>query len=548
MNLMTAHGGPPVPKISSPGRFSSDAAHPPRSTFLSAKPIGENEIQVTTGDTKGIVMDFPAVQNLPEPTIKGFKSQIMQLNPRLEPALIHRLAHEQDRRYKILVELQQTHSHAVANQTCKSRGFCFAQGGKATFLPQSKACIESETGQSQFRIKNHSPGPGHEQQHAQGEGTVTTAQYPPGVPQPPVNQLPAQFECPICFEVKKFQKPSDWSKHVQEDIQPFTCTFPHCTEPKSFKRKADWVRHENEKHRQLEWWTCAFSECHHTCYRKDNFVQHLVREHKMPEPKPKNGKSSEADMLPSSQREQEVKRLWEMVEECRHETDRTPQSEPCRFCGNVCSDWRKLSVHLGKHMEQLAMPVLHLAKSSVPSPSPATHVHTHTNHANLTVEPVRGSSATYPSPSLAYGHEPLETSSNTYATRNTSTPIPAFSFNGPPVNFPTISGSALIEEPESMSESMTDSLTPDQYAFGVGQFGSALHPSQAHAQAQTHPLHQNSLTYPPYAIPRPRTPESEAMASYPMQFQSVYPADGTYAYQPDVNYSSTYSSGCPSRM
>ncbi|KAJ5312877.1 hypothetical protein PENANT_c049G03560 [Penicillium antarcticum] len=533
MNLMTAHGGPPVPNITSPGRFSSDAAHPPRSPLLGIKPICENKDNVM-GDSKGIVMDFPAVQSLPEPTIEGFKSQIMQLNPRLEPALLHRLAHEQDRRFKILVELQQNHSQAVVNQTCKSRTFCFASGGQATFLPQSKVPTGSETGQSQFRVKNHSPG--HEQ-HSTVETTATAAQYPPGVPPPPVNQLPAQFECPICFEVKKFQKPSDWSKHVQEDIQPFTCTFPHCTEPKSFKRKADWVRHENEKHRQLEWWTCAFPECHHTCFRKDNFVQHLVREHKMPEPKLKNGKTSEADILPNSRREEDVKRLWQTVEECRHDTDRTPQSEPCRFCGNVCSDWRKLSVHLGKHMEQLAMPVLHLAKPSALSPAP-TH-----SHANLKVEPVRGSSATYPSPSLTYGHEPLETSSN-YTTRNTSTPIPAFSFNGP-VDFPTISGSPLIEEPESMPGSMTDSLTPDQYAYGVGQFGSALHPSQAHAQAQTHPLHQSSLTYPPYAIPRPRTPESE-MNSY--QFQSVYPADGTYAYQPDMNYSSTYSSGCPSRM
>ncbi|KAJ5757813.1 uncharacterized protein N7511_006507 [Penicillium nucicola] len=531
MNLMTAHGGPPVPNITLPGRFSSDAAHPPKGPFLGVETIGENDNNVM-GDSKGIVMEFPAVQDLPEPTIEGFKSQIMQLNPRLEPALLQRLACEQDRRFKLLVGLQRNHALAVGNHTCKSQAFCFASGGKASFLPQSKAPMESETGQSQFRVKPLSPG---QEQHATAEGTVT--QYPPGVPPPPVNQLPAQFECPICFEVKKFQKPSDWSKHVQEDIQPFTCTFPHCTEPKSFKRKADWVRHENEKHRQLEWWTCAFPDCHHKCYRKDNFVQHLVREHKMPEPKLKNGKSSEADVLPNGQRENDVKRLWQMVEECRHETDRTPQSEPCRFCGNVCSDWRKLSVHLGKHMEQLAMPVLHLAKPSAPSP-------VHTGHTSLKVEPVRGSSATYPSPSLAYGHEPLQASSN--YTRNTSTPIPAFSFNGPPVEFPTISGSPLIEEPESMPGSMTDSLTPDQYAYGVGQFGPAPHLSQA-PQAQPHPLHQSSLTYPPYAIPRSRTPESE-MNSY--QFQSVYPADGSYAYQaePEVNYSSTYSSGCPSRM
>src|SRR5690606_37638720 len=89
---------------------------------------------------------------------------------------------------------------------------------------------------------------------------------PAGIPVPPVSSFtnPVTFECPICFKLKKFAKPSDWSKHVHEDLQPFTCTYKACTnpradakaEPKSFKRKADWVRHENEKHRKLEWWTC----------------------------------------------------------------------------------------------------------------------------------------------------------------------------------------------------------------------------------------------------------------------------------------------------
>jgi hypothetical protein len=117
------------------------------------------------------------------------------------------------------------------------------------------------------------------------EGNVAPAAFPSGVPLPPVKRLPAEFECPLCFKVKKFYKPSDWTKHVHEDVQPFTCTFPNCGEPKSFKRKADWVRHENERHRQLENWTCQIADCNHTCYRKDNFVQHLVREHKIAEPR-----------------------------------------------------------------------------------------------------------------------------------------------------------------------------------------------------------------------------------------------------------------------
>ncbi|CAI7611971.1 unnamed protein product [Penicillium glandicola] len=551
INLMTAHGGPPVPNIASP-RVSSDADQTPRSSPLGPETGGAEEENDADGNNKGVVMDFPAVQSLPVPTTEGFRSQIMQLNPRLEPALIHRLAHEQSRRYKILVGLQQNHLIATANHTCKSGNFCTVQGGQPTLLQDPKAANDPEAGQIQFQVTNFSYG--HEQQYGPSEGTGAAPQYPPGVPLPPVSRLPARFECPICFEVKTFQKPSDWSKHVHEDVQPFTCTFPHCTEPKSFKRKADWVRHENEKHRHLEWWTCAFPECNHKCYRKDNFVQHLVREHKMPEPKiKKTGKASsvvDAETVPNSRREQELERLWRMVEECRHDTTKAPQEEPCRFCGNVCNEWRKLSVHLGKHLEQLALPVLRLAK---PSSAP-THV------ANPSqVEPIRGSSATYP-PVAPYhhGHEPETASTHLqpqYAIRNPTTPTnPAFSINNVPLtNYSIIPGGELSMEP--------DSITPDEspvYTHATGQFDqTTLHP----AQTQTYPLHQNSVTYPPpyNAVPRSRSAQADPMLqhSYPVaQFlphPSLYPVDGNYpAYQPmesNIPYTSaTYSSGCPSQM
>ena len=506
INLMTAHGGPPVPNITSP-RVSSEADQTPTSTLLGADTGGaEDEHDVDMSDKKGVVMDFPAIQSLPVPTFEGFKSQIMQLNPRLGPALIHRLAHEQDRRYKVLVGLQQKHAQAAASRSCKSANFCFAQGGQEKLLQDPKVPAEIEAGQIQFRVSNFTDG--HEQEYAIGEGTVAAAQFPPGVPLPPVSRLPARFECPICFQVKTFKKPSDWSKHVQEDVQPFTCTFPHCNEPKSFKRKADWVRHENEKHRQLEWWTCAFSECNHTCYRKDNFVQHLVREHKMPEPKIKKG--STAEEAPNSRREQDLERLWQMVEECRHETDQGPQSEPCRFCGNVCSEWRKLSVHLGKHLEQLAMPVLRLSKSSAPIPGPVPV----NNPVGRSAAPL----ASYPTHETSLQPQ--------YATRNTS-----ISLN--PLDY-SISGTELSMEPESISDSL-------DYPY-MGFQG--LHPGQAQAQTQSHPLHQNS-TYPPLynAVPRARSPDRDAMHSYPVPQVQVYPADYYQPVESNIPYTATYSSG-----
>jgi hypothetical protein len=196
-----------------------------------------------------------------------------------------------------------------------------------------------------------------------GDGNVAAAQFPPGVPTPPVSRLPAEFECPICFKIKKFNKPSDWTKHVHEDVQPFTCTFPDCTEPKSFKRKADWVRHENERHRHLEWWTCNQPDCTHTCYRKDNFVQHLVREHKMPEPKVKTQKKNGKDTTRA-----DLDRVWQIVDACHQETSAHPNSEKCRFCGSSCSTWKKLTVHLARHMEAISLPVLDLIKDDAVVP------------------------------------------------------------------------------------------------------------------------------------------------------------------------------------
>lgn len=183
----------------------------------------------------------------------------------------------------------------------------------------------------------------------------------PSYPVPPSQGLPSEFECPFCFQVKKCLKPSDWAKHFCEDLQPFVCTFEQCTDPKSFKRKADWIRHENERHRQLERWVCNIVDCSHICYRKDNFVQHLVREHKMPEPKPRSDPRTNRVPYyrPSGSEVLDVEQdsVWTLVEECREEEPKSPKDEPCKFCGTVCSSWKKLSNHLAKHMEDIAFPV-----------------------------------------------------------------------------------------------------------------------------------------------------------------------------------------------
>ncbi|TID16449.1 hypothetical protein E2P81_ATG11876 [Venturia nashicola] len=364
--LMTQHGGPPVPTLASPMTLPHEDDHA----------SGGREGDEDSGDDEatgldGVTMDLAVRTDVPiVPTKDGFKYHASQLNPRLESFLLERVTQEQMRRYERLVKIKEEHAQAVARRCCSSKTFCFASGGQAKELPPRPGNKDPNTPLVGFQILG--PGVTEESLDNSGESQTVAAQFPSGVPAPPVQRLPAEFECHLCFKAKKFYKPSDWTKHVHEDVQPFTCTFINCNEPKSFKRKADWVRHENERHRQLEYWTCNLGDCTHTCFRKDNFVQHLVREHKVPEPRLRTGRnnnrpspSTPVNPMSGWQNGLGVPHMgeddiWALVERCHHESTKQPQDEPCKFCGNVCTTWKKLTVHLAKHMEQISMPLLGL--------------------------------------------------------------------------------------------------------------------------------------------------------------------------------------------
>ena len=384
--LWNKSGGPPIPTLASPPIEKVGAQ-------LTA-PVDEPDEDADHDETmedKGVAMDLTIKPDLIVPNFEGFKFNVRQLNPRLEPFMVERIGQEQLRRYKKLTEFKVNHLKITSAGKCSSGKLCPTLGGEPIYLPAKAGAKEPEMSHTGFSYA--SVAPSDDDANALAEGIVTAAQFPPGVPMPPVKRLPAEFECYLCFKVKKFNKPSDWSKHVHEDVQPFTCTFAQCSEPKSFKRKADWVRHENERHRQLEWWTCNIQDCTHTCYRKDNFVQHLVREHKLPEPKVKLSKPTKpavrgpANNRPRTAKLQmdaedwnddssafadpghdDVDRLWRLVDERRQLTQKNPREEPCKFCGNVCNSWKKLTVHLAKHMEQISMPILTLVKQKDVTP------------------------------------------------------------------------------------------------------------------------------------------------------------------------------------
>jgi hypothetical protein len=243
-------------------------------------PVDEEDDEVDDQGDMAIADEEPIV-----PNYEGFKAHIRRLNPGMHSQynwLVSRIAHQQEIRYKNLLDMRVKHSQAIERRECAAGPLCLALRGSTTLLDMNGRLLvdKSKAGEqgpsravSEFSDDNSNPG----------EGALTDETFPPGVPMPPTRNLPAEFECQLCFKAKKFQKPTDWTKHVHEDVAPFTCTYEKCKEPKPFKRKADWVRHENERHRHLEWWICQIEDCRHPCYRKDNFLQHIVREHKLPE-------------------------------------------------------------------------------------------------------------------------------------------------------------------------------------------------------------------------------------------------------------------------
>lgn len=323
-------GGPPVAPINKP------------------KPLANVDMDDDDDDDDELNEDneMKANPNLIDavaPNFAGFQQHIAILNPGLNDThgyLVDRIAHQQIIRYKHLLNARVKHLGLGAN--CSSGALCMALGGTANILDQKGDAKGLDPLSSAIDDDEGIPT----------EGAISQESFPTDIPMPPTQYLPAEFECQLCFQKKKFHKPSDWTKHVHEDVQPFTCTWDKCRDPKIFKRKADWVRHENEGHRHLEWWTCDVDDCRHTCYRRDNFLQHLVREHKFLEPrvKTKAAMKRAGGMDPT----------WQKVEQCHVETNVRPQEEPCRFCGKTFPTWKKLTVHLAKHMEQISLPVLRL--------------------------------------------------------------------------------------------------------------------------------------------------------------------------------------------
>jgi hypothetical protein len=255
------------------------------------------------------------------PDFEGFLQNVVKLNPSLATShhLADRIVDRQVTRYHDLLTRRIRHLQGVASGHCSSGTLCLALGGGANV-------IDPEVGIDEF-------------DEAGSRATINQGSFPRGIPLPPTNVMPAELECQICFSVKQIQHPSDWTKHVYEDIRPYTCTWPECEHLSTFDRMDDWARHEREAHRRPKWWACRINGCGHICYQRSNFVQHLIHEHKIPQ----------------------VSLVWEIADSCHHQTPASPENERCRFYGEISwRTWNILAEHEARHMESITFLLVRL--------------------------------------------------------------------------------------------------------------------------------------------------------------------------------------------
>ncbi|KAH7060613.1 hypothetical protein B0J12DRAFT_566425 [Macrophomina phaseolina] len=540
--LMRTHGGPPTLSLVTPAN-DADATNPPSH---GADASGDEDD--ADGDEMGeVTMDLKVRSDPIIPTVEGFRSHARLLNPRLDEYMVERIAQEQNRRYKKLLDLKVKHLKAIKEKNCGSKGYCTALGGHSKILPPKNPVKDGEAPFAGFQIVISS----EDEIDPSEEGTIIPKPLPAGFPIPPVKRMPAEFECPLCFKVKKFLKPSDWTKHVYEDLQPFTCTFPNCGEPMSFKRKADWVRHENERHRQLENWFCNRQGCGHTCFRKDNFVQHLVREHKVPEPKARTGRTANSANkaridLTAWHRGEDVfggsgdisDKVWALVEACRRDTTKQPKHEPCRFCGNICPSWKKLTVHLAKHLEQISLPILPLVENKP-------------LNADSVISPVekpqanrgRATSSATPSNSSRYTRNLSVNSS--YSSYNQEAPPSGPStvmHTYPPPQLSNYRGQAQHPQQQTQAAAYSSDVAP---GFAVRSYPGSAASSGMQGHNQLDPNQYAGSGYPPAITPVTDFAQSGQVFHSPVEagpFSTNLPAN-LYAYNGPMG--ADYTGGLP---
>lgn len=135
-------------------------------------------------------------------TSEYFQTYVRELNPNMNPDcdwLVTRIGDQQVNRYLNLLSLQKQHNTAVEAGKCPSGKYCLALGRMIKHFDDEKpiTTAKSSVDTSRPPINSYS-----------NTGSSFEESCHWGIPLSPTSKFPAEFECDICFKVKRFDTPS----------------------------------------------------------------------------------------------------------------------------------------------------------------------------------------------------------------------------------------------------------------------------------------------------------------------------------------------------
>jgi hypothetical protein len=144
-NLWRVNGGPPVATLATPQAQPEVALLEKRPLELDEDDDEDDDEQGDEGDMKVDAELDPIV-----PNYEGFKAHVRRLNPDMDTRynwLVSRIAHQQEIRYKNLLDLRVKHSQAINAQNCSAGSHCLGLGGSIT-LTDAKGNVRESNRQT----------------------------------------------------------------------------------------------------------------------------------------------------------------------------------------------------------------------------------------------------------------------------------------------------------------------------------------------------------------------------------------------------------------
>lgn len=153
------------------------------------------------------------------------------------------------------------------------------------------------------------------------------------------------FRCTVCGEKQKdIINQTEWKKHVFTDLQPYICTFQDCKSGiDSFATRKAWADHEFSVHRTTKTWIC--NDCAARFPDKASYREHAYSTYR------EHAYSSHGNVLMRNQLEALVNSAETQVG--------LSEDNLCPFCSaNPGTKSRAFAMHVGRHMEEVALAVL----------------------------------------------------------------------------------------------------------------------------------------------------------------------------------------------